>query len=77
MKFNQHFAGVSAAIGAGIAVGLLGEASMKPGLTALDRSTGFPTMPSSHLVLDCRRDFEPVLAEAMRTAIHMAFENAV
>ena len=72
---GESVAGVSAAVEAGVAIGLLGESSVKPGFLVLDETHGFPTLPASHLVLDWRDDLDPALLDAVRTAFTMAFQK--
>lgn len=72
---SESVAGVMAAIDAGIAIGLLGESSLKDDFVVLSKADGFAAMPDSKLVLHCRDGLEAPLATAMVTAIKEAFAN--
>ena len=70
---SQSVAGVSAAIEAGIAVGLMGRSTLGPELHVLD-GAGFGPTPASKLVLaSAERDETPPIA-AMKSAIRTAFQ---
>jgi len=70
---SQSVAGVTAAVEAGIAVGLLGKSSLGDGLAVLGRDHGFAPTPNSKLVLGARETGETRLVEAMKSAIRTAF----
>lgn len=72
---SESVAGVAAAIDAGVAVGLLGESSLRDDFMVLAEPQGFPNMPNSMLVLDCRSDLESPVAQAMLSAIKRAFAS--
>jgi len=70
---SESTTGVVAAIEAGIAVGLVGQSMWRDTLRPLGPDAGFPDMPESLLVLDCRADpMSPIvraMAEAIRAAV--------
>lgn len=70
---SQSVAGVSAAIEAGVAVGLLGETSLNSKLTRLGEEYGFGNMPTSRLVIGTRRGADNAQVQAMKSAIRQAF----
>ena len=72
---SESVAGVAAAIEAGVAVGLLGDSSLKDDFIILGEPQGFPVMPKSMLVLDRRSEVDSPVAQAMVTAIKRAFRN--
>jgi DNA-binding transcriptional LysR family regulator len=69
---SESVAGVAAAIEAGVAVGVLGEASLRGNLQPLPKGAGLPRMPNSLLILDGRLDETPA-ARAMTATIIEAF----
>jgi DNA-binding transcriptional LysR family regulator len=71
---SESVAGVAAAIGAGVAVGVLGESALAGGLAPLPEADGFPAMPDSLLVLERGRSGSPA-AEAMAATIAEAFAS--
>lgn len=73
---SQSVAGVAAAIEAGVAIGLLGEAGADPRLQRLGPEHGFGEMPVSTLVMARRPGADDASAEAMAQAIRSAFEFA-
>lgn len=70
---SQSVAGVTAAVEAGIAIGLLGRSSVGPHLTVLGDGHGFPDMPVSRLVIGSSREADVALADTMKAAIRTAF----
>jgi len=70
---SESVTGIAAAVSAGVAVGLLGESSLRDDLKILSLDDGFPSMPDSSLILDCRDDVSKPLSEAMSEAIKRAF----
>lgn len=70
---SQSVSGVVAAVEAGIAVGLLGRSSLHPGLSVWGESLGFPTTPTSKLVMAAGTADKGRPLEAMRAAIRDAF----
>lgn len=72
---SQSVAGVTAAVEAGIAIGLLGRSSAGPHLKVLGDGQGFPEMPVSRLVIGTSREADMALADTMKAAIRMAFQR--
>lgn len=70
---SESVSGVLAAVESGAAVGLLGEASLGGDIVELTERDGFPEMPRSSLVLECRDTRVPDLTSAMTAAIRGAF----
>lgn len=70
---SQSVSGVTSAVEAGIAIGLLGRSSVEPHLTVLGEEQGFPAMPISRLVIGTAEEVEEPLAETMKAAIRKAF----
>lgn len=70
---SQSVAGVGAAIEAGIAIGLMGEASLTGELRPLGAEHGFGEMPVSNLVLGRRPGADSPSIRAMETAVRRAF----
>jgi DNA-binding transcriptional LysR family regulator len=71
---SESVTGVMAAISAGVAVGLLGESSLRDDLMVLPADKGFPVMPQSALVLESRNGAGSPVLEAMVVAICQAFK---
>jgi len=72
---SQSVAGVTAAVEAGIAIGLLGRSSVEPHLKVLGDGHGFPEMPVSRLVIGTAGEAEGSLIETMKAAIRAAFQG--
>lgn len=72
---SQSVAGVTAAVEAGIAIGLLGRSSIGPHLKMLGDGHGFPEMPVSRLVIGTARGADEALAATMKAAIRSAFQG--
>ncbi len=70
---SQSVAGVSAAIEAGVAIGLLGHSSLNDKLICLGAEHGFADMPTSMLVLGSRNGAADAPVQAMKSAIRQAF----
>ena len=70
---SQSVSGVSAAIEAGVAVGLLGLATLPSTLMRLGPDQGFPDMPTSHLVLGKTKQAASAACTSMEMAIRKAF----
>ena len=70
---SQSVSGVSAAIEAGVAVGLLGLATLPSTLMRLGPDQGFPDMPISHLVLGKTKQAASAACTSMEMAIRKAF----
>jgi len=70
---SQSVLGVSAAIEAGMAIGLLGQSSLTPTLRCLGQEDGFDEMPVSRLILGRRPGAEGAAIDAMAAAIRQAF----
>jgi len=73
---SQSAAGVCAAIEAGVAVGLLGHASLTSSLICLGKEHGFDDMPISRLVIGTGNRADSGLVNAMKSAIRRAFTGA-
>lgn len=73
---SQNDEGVRAAIEAGIAVGLLGEDMVTPGLRALGGAEGFADPPLSRLVMRRAPGADGPAVAAMEEAIREAFAGA-
>lgn len=72
---SESVAGVIAAVRAGVAVGLLGEGSIRGNLRTLGPADGFPEMPRSSLVLARRDNLRSSAADAVAAAIRAAFRE--
>ena len=70
---SQSVSGVTAAVEAGIAVGLLGRSALRPGLRVVNDVLGFPSTPTSKLVMAANGLPEDELLSAMKAAIRAAF----
>jgi len=73
---SQSVAGVSAAIEAGVAIGLLGQTSLNGDLVCLGAEHGFDEMPASRLVVGTRSGADDAPLQAMKSAIRQAFAAA-
>jgi hypothetical protein len=62
-----------AAVSAGVAVGVLGESSLREEHKILSKKDNYPIMPDSVLVLEYREDISKPLLEAMTNALKRAF----
>jgi DNA-binding transcriptional LysR family regulator len=72
---SQSVAGVAAAIEAGFAIGLLGEASITSDLKRLGPEDGFGEMPVSSLVLGLNQSADSPSIQAMKIAIQKSFRR--
>lgn len=70
---SESVAGVKAAIGAGLAVGVLSAGTLEPAMRRLEPAEGFPSLPDSSLVLLRAEAEESEAGEAMSAAIRAAF----
>jgi DNA-binding transcriptional LysR family regulator len=70
---SQSVSGVIAAVEAGVAVGLIGRSSIRPGLSIVPSKFGFCPTPTSKLVLATGEIQNPDLVTAMRSIIRSAF----
>ena len=70
---SESETGVTAAIVAGAAVGLIGENALREDLRVLAGAEGFPDMPDSLLVLDQRKGSRSKAVEAFGIALVGAF----
>jgi DNA-binding transcriptional LysR family regulator len=70
---SQSVAGVVAAVTAGVAVGLIGRSSLRPGLSKVSSAFGFGPTPTSKLVLAKGEIEASHLVTAMTAAISSAF----
>jgi len=72
---SQSVAGVTAAVEAGIAIGLLGKSSVRPHLRVLGEAQGFTCAPVSRLVIGTASATDGTLAATMKAAIREAFQK--
>lgn len=72
---SESVTGVAAAIEAGIAVGLLGESSLRPTLRGLSKAEGFPRIADSLLVLEDGSRSGAAAVNAMAATIADAFSG--
>jgi DNA-binding transcriptional LysR family regulator len=70
---SESVTGISAAVCAGVAVGMLGENSLRGDFRILSAKDGFPAMPDSILVLEHREGIGNAVTRAMSRAIRGAF----
>ncbi len=70
---SESAAGVKAAIGAGLAVGVLAASTLERGMQVLGREEGFPALPKTSLVLLQSEAAEGGAIEEMERAIRAAF----
>lgn len=73
---SESVTGVTAAIEAGIAIGVLNQSALKPDLAVLSEAEGFGEMPRSKLVLEHRKSKDNVVCGAMADAIKRAFATS-
>lgn len=71
---SQSVAGVTAAVEAGIAIGLLGQATLPEHIVKLGAPEGFPDMPPSSLVLGTSAVPDTPARHSMAAAIRHAFD---
>ena len=69
---SESVAGVKAAIGAGLAVGVLSACSLDSSLRVLGEEEGFPRLPQSTLVFLVGEAAEQSVAQEMERAIRLA-----
>lgn len=72
---SESVTGISAAITAGVAVGVVGEDSLCDDFRILTSRDGFPPMPGSKLVLECRESANKTISLALSQAIKDAFSK--
>lgn len=72
---SESVAGVKAAIGAGLAIGVLSQGTLDPLMRRLDEDEGFPGLPASSLVLLRAEGAEGEAVSAMEGAIRAAFRS--
>ncbi|WP_269585933.1 LysR family transcriptional regulator [Roseibium sp. Sym1] len=72
---SQSVSGVTAAVEAGVAIGLLGRSSAGPHLKVLGDGLGFPEMPVSRLVIGTSGQADATVVDAMKSAIRSAFQG--
>jgi len=70
---SESVTGVAAAIEAGIAVGVLGQADLHGNLQVLGADAGFAAVPDSLLAIEFGRDARDPLCGAMSRAVQRAF----
>jgi DNA-binding transcriptional LysR family regulator len=73
---SESVMGISAAISAGVAVGLIGESSLRDDFKILSSNHGLPEMPDSLLVLKCRDGVSKSVSVEMTKATVEAFSRA-
>ena len=69
---SESVAGVKAAIGAGLAVGVLSASAVDGAMRVLGEDDGFPALPRSSLVLLIGEAAEQSVAQEMERAIRAA-----
>lgn len=72
---SESVTGIMAAITAGAGVGLLGRSFLRDDFRALTPVDGFPAVPASTLVLDCRNGNRSSAVDAMAGAITETFAS--
>jgi hypothetical protein len=72
---SESVTGIAAAISAGVAVGVVGADPVNQSFRLLTPRDGFPSMPASQLVLECRNGADTELSRAMARAIADAFRD--
>ena len=72
---SESAMGISAAISAGVAVGLVGESSLCDDFRILTSKDGFPKIPDSALVLESRNGAKDRVALALSQVIENAFSG--
>lgn len=70
---SESVTGIAAAVSAGVAVGALGENSLRPDFRELTPRDGLPALPDSVLVLQARPGVEESVAAAMGRGLAEAF----
>ena len=70
---SESTTGISAAISAGVAIGVVSSESPNPAFRLLSAEDGFAEMPASYLVLESRAGADNDLARAMARAIEQVF----
>jgi DNA-binding transcriptional LysR family regulator len=70
---SQSVAGVTAAVEAGIAIGLLGRSTLAGYLKVLGNEHGFASTPMSKLVIGVAASANQDLVRTMKSAIRQAF----
>jgi len=72
---SESVMGITAAISTGVAVGLVGEGSLRDEFKILRPGDGFPAVRDSALVLECRNGVSTPISQAMSHAIVAAFNR--
>jgi len=70
---SESVTGITAAVCAGVAVGMVGENSLRDDFRILSAKDGFPAMQDSILVLEHREGISGAVSPAMSRAIKSAF----
>jgi len=70
---SESVTGVAAAIEAGIAIGVLNESALKPGLAVLSGTKGLGEMPASKLVVEYGKSPDDTVCGAMADVVKRAF----
>ena len=73
---SESVTGISAAVRAGVAVGMLGENSLRDDFRVLTAKDGFAPVPDSILVLESRKGLDDAVSSAMTRALKAAFGRA-
>ena len=73
---SESVTGITAAISAGVAVGMVAESSLRDDFMTLSPKHGFPLTPDSALVLECREAVSKPLSLALINAVKEAFGKA-
>ncbi len=73
---SESVTGITAAIVAGVATGVVGENSLRDDFQILSIDDGFPAMSDSVLVLEHREGMNNAVSQAMSQAIRAAFGKA-
>ena len=70
---SESVTGITAAVSAGVAVGMVGENSLRDNFRVLSTKDGFAALPASILVLERQQGLDNAVAQAMCHAIREAF----
>ena len=72
---SESVAGVKAAIGAGLAIGVLAESTVEPSMRLLTERDGFPDLPPSSLVILRSKEADVDILDAMESALRFAMQE--
>jgi hypothetical protein len=70
---SESVTGITAAVSAGVAAGVVGERSLRNEFKILTLKDGFPSMPDSALILECCEGINKSISQAMSYAIREVF----